>query len=802
MVFLITSTGTRTGNAVVPCFEHQPGLAIISMASWGVPVAQSPVLCHIHQTECHRARFENQKEPPVIRSLPVILGLFIAALAPLGAGAHAQTAASNRVDEDFASVRLLSARDAINGRDEIRLGLEFELEPDWKIYWRSAGDAGFPPQLDWAGSTNIGNGEIRWPAPHRFSIFGLETFGYKDHIILPIDVPVTDPAQAAHIELDVDYLVCSDVCIPAQAHLTLDIPANLSGGTDGDNPAISSFAHDIEKFASRVPLRGDNLPMSVTDIWQSVDASGENDKTFLNVAVSGLDQTATDPVEILIEGNVRLGFGVPVPTATDDTTGTQQFRIPIYGLKDGQTTIGDDVIVTVIAGPLAIEQDRQIAASPSGSATSNNTVSGTSIAATSLWLIGALALLGGFILNFMPCVLPVLSIKVMSAMKAQGNERSATRRGFLASAAGIITSFWLIAAVLIGIKLAGGTIGWGIQFQQPLFLTVMTIIVALFAFNMWGLFEINGPAELGNAANDAITTREQSGSHLGGHFLTGMFATLLATPCSAPFLGTAVGFALAGSSFDIFWIFTLLGIGLAIPYLAIAARPEIARLLPKPGRWMGFVKGVLGVALAGTAIWLLSVLAVQIGMGGAIAVGVALVIAGILLFARHRTTVQKRKFAFTALATLGVLAALFAPGFSKAPVRETGTAETLTGKLPWQPFAPDEIARHVADGKTVLVDITAEWCVSCQVNKKLVLETDEITAALSADDVIVMQGDWTRPDPVIAGYLAGYGRYGIPFNAVFGPNAEKGILLSELLSKKEVLAALADATGRADLVKN
>ncbi|WP_404422582.1 protein-disulfide reductase DsbD family protein [Thalassospira australica] len=735
----------------------------------------------------------------MIRSLLVTLGLFITALAPLGASA--QTAASNWVDEDFASVRLISARDAIAGRDEIRLGLEFDLQPDWKIYWRSAGDAGFPPQLDWTGSANIGNGEIRWPAPHRFSIFGLETFGYKDHVILPIDVPITDPAQGANISLDVDYLVCSDVCIPAQANFTLDIPASLSGDTNGDTAGISRFAHDIEKFASRVPLRGNNLPMSVTDIWQSV----ENDETVLNVTVTGLDQTTTDPVEILIEGNVRLGFGVPVPTETDDATGTQQFRLPIYGLKDGQTTIGDDMIVTVIAGPLAIEQDRQIAAAPSGSSNtgaSTTTPPTGNTAITSLWLIGALALLGGFILNFMPCVLPVLSIKVMSAMKAQGSERSATRRGFLASAAGIITSFWLIALVLIAIKLAGGTIGWGIQFQQPLFLTVMTIIVALFAFNMWGLFEINGPAELGNAANDAITTREQSGSHLGGHFLTGMFATLLATPCSAPFLGTAVGFALAGSNFDIVWIFTLLGIGLAIPYLAIAARPEIARLLPKPGRWMGFVKGVLGVALAGTAIWLLSVLAVQIGMGGAIAVGVALVIAGILLFARHRTTLQKRKFAFTALATLGVLAALFAPGFSKAPVRDTAATETATGKLPWQPFAPDDIARHVADGKTVLVDITADWCVSCQVNKKLVLETAEITDALSADNIVLMQGDWTRPDPLISQYLAGYGRYGIPFNAVFGPKAEKGILLSELLGKKEVLDALAGATGGADLVKN
>lgn len=754
----------------------------------------------------------------MIRSLRLALGLLIATLAPFGAGASAQTAASNWVDEDFASVRLISARNAIAGSDEIRLGLEFELQPGWKIYWRSAGDAGFPPQLDWAGSTNIGDGQIRWPAPHRFSIFGLETFGYKDHIILPIDVPITDPAQGANINLAVDYLVCSDVCIPAQANFALDIPASTAGGTSDDAAAISRFAHDIEKFASKVPLRGDNLPMSVSDIWQSIDQSGENDQTVLNVAITGLDQTVTDPVEILIEGNVRLGFGVPVPTTTDDATGTHQFQIPIYGLKDDQTTIGDDVIVTVIAGPLAIEQDRQIAASPSGTSStsgtsSNNATSSTSIATTSMWLVGALALLGGFILNFMPCVLPVLSIKVMSAMKAQGAERNATRRGFLASAAGIITSFWLIALVLVAIKLAGGTIGWGIQFQQPLFLTVMTIIVALFAFNMWGLFEISGPAGLGNAANDTITAREKSGHHLGGHFLAGMFATLLATPCSAPFLGTAVGFALAGSSFDIFWIFTLLGIGLAIPYLAIAARPEIARLLPKPGRWMGIVKGVLGLALVGTAIWLLSVLAVQIGVGGAIAVGIALMLAGILLFARHRTTMAKRKYVFTVLATLGVLAALFAPGFSTAPSKTTAS-RISTATLPWQPFAPDEIPRHVAEGKTVLVDITAEWCVTCQVNKKLVLETDDIITALSADDVILMQGDWTRPDPVIAQYLAGYGRYGIPFNAVFGPKAPDGILLSELLGRQEVLDAIAGASGgvsggvsggasgRPDLVKN
>ena len=329
----------------------------------------------------------------------------------------------------------------------------------------------------------------------------------------------------------------------------------------------------------------------------------------------------------------------------------------------------------------------------------------------------------------------------------------------------------------------------------------MTIILALFALNMWGLFEINGSDNLGTAANDVINQQEKGGRHLSSHFMTGMFATLLATPCSAPFLGTAVGFALAGSSFDIIWIFTLLGVGLAIPYLAIALQPRLAHALPKPGRWMSVVKAVLGLALVGTAIWLLSILAVQIGLGGAIAVGVGLVLGAIFVWARKRSQNLRPRFVFTALAVTGFLVALFAPGFSKPPA-PSSVSTAATGPLDWQTFAPETIPALIADGKTVFVDVTAEWCVSCQVNKKLVLETAELAEFFASDDIILMQADWTRPDPEIADYLASYGRYGIPFNAVFGPNAPKGVLLSELLSRDAVLDAIKDARSTAGLASN
>ena len=733
----------------------------------------------------------------MLRHLITRLALLIAiCLSSIGASSVALAAsdmATDWVDEDFTSVRLISAQTETGGKQTLRLGLEYELQPDWKIYWRSAGDAGFPPQLDWTGSENAGEANILWPAPHRFSIFGLETFGYKEHIILPIDVAIPDPTQPVAIRLDVDYLVCSDICIPANASFDLDIPASSSAGAG--TSIASNHAHQIEKFVSKVPLRGNGLPIEVT----SISSINQGDAHSLRLGVRGLDDAGVDIDDILIESDLRAGFGLPEPqtAAYASNEDVQYFDLTVMGLAEDQTLKDQPVTVTVIAGPLSVEQNLVVG---NGKAAINTAPSAGATAGMSFWMIGLFALLGGLILNVMPCVLPVLSIKVMSALKAREQDINRVRIGFLASAAGIITSFWLIAAVLVGIKLAGGTIGWGIQFQQPLFLTVMTIILALFALNMWGLFEISGPDKLGNAANDAISRRESHGSHITSNFLTGMFATLLATPCSAPFLGTAVGFALAGSVFDIFWIFTLLGIGLALPYFAIAIQPRMAHILPKPGRWMSGVKVVLGLALIGTAVWLLGILSVQIGMGGAIAVGLGLILGCVFIWARKRTSNLRPRFAFTSLAVLGFLVALFAPGFSKPP--SSPTASSNNGTLVWQAFAPETIDRLVADGKTVVIDVTAEWCVTCQVNKKLVLEKPDVRNALMQDNVVLMQADWTRPDQKIADYLASYGRFGIPFNAVFGPGAPDGILLSELLGVDEVLGALEDANGSASLASS
>ncbi|HEY0832581.1 MAG TPA: thioredoxin family protein, partial [Azospirillum sp.] len=395
----------------------------------------------------------------------------------------------------------------------------------------------------------------------------------------------------------------------------------------------------------------------------------------------------------------------------------------------------------------------------------------------------AVALLGGLILNLMPCVLPVLSLKMLSMVAHSGAPPRRVRAGFLASAAGILASFLVLAGAMVALKTAGAAVGWGIQFQQPLFLVFMVVLVTLFAANLWGLFEIPLPRFLADTAGGT------EGHGYGGQFATGAFATLLATPCSAPFLGTAVGFALANGPLEVFAIFTALGVGLALPYLLVAAFPAIARHLPRPGRWMVALRRVLGGALALTGVWLLSVMAVQVGepvAGLVAALMAALVLA---LWLGHRLAAGMR-WAGPVSAALLTLAAFIVPvqfgaGADAAPVATTA----------WKSFDEAAIGKHVAEGRTVFVDVTADWCITCQANKKLVMNRGEVARRLDGD-VVALRADWTRPDERIAAYLARHGRYGIPFNIVYGPGAPDGIALPELLTTGAVLEALDKAGNR------
>lgn len=682
-----------------------------------------------------------------------------------------QAASSDWAEEQQTAARFIAARDALGEDGRVRAGLQFNLEPHWKVYWRSPGDAGYPPQLDFTGSENVSTTELSWPVPNRFSVIGLETLGYEDEVVFPFTMAAIDPTKPAKLVARVNYLTCNDVCIPYEANLEMIVPPGDGMPTE--------YAHDIGKFESKVPNAPEAARLNVTSL--DIEAS---DKSIYLVAKATSDIPLKDP-DLYLEGPVETGLGFSRPNVeiTDDGM-SATMRVAVWGYsgppeENLSKVINTPFVLTIRDGPRAAETYL----------TTNDTVTSvdasiykttTDIADSAFATMLLFAFLGGLILNLMPCVLPVLSIKFLSVIKHGGAASGPVRTSFLASAAGVITTFMIIAAALVGLKSAGASIGWGIQFQQPWFLIAMAFLVILFACNLWGFFEVRLPGAVATASHKA-----GQGSGVGGNFLQGMFATLLATPCSAPFLGTAVGFALARGTTEIMTIFFVLGLGLAAPYLLIAAVPKLATQLPKPGPWMDKLKIVLGFALAATAIWLLSVIAGVTGLDEAIATGVALVfVAGWLGWFVKIAPEMRRA---TPVVLMFVTAAPFVNAYVGDIDGPLDTNEPALSKIAWAPFDPEVIPALVKSGKFVFVDVTADWCITCQVNKRLVLERGRMLELMRSPDVVAMQADWTRPNDDIANYLATFGRYGIPFNAVYGPTAINGYALPELLTTDIVL---------------
>ena len=403
-----------------------------------------------------------------------------------------------------------------------------------------------------------------------------------------------------------------------------------------------------------------------------------------------------------------------------------------------------------------------------------------------LWFV-LLGFLGGLILNAMPCVLPVLSLKVFGLMKSAEGGRRALTTGSLATAAGIILSFLLLAGAAIGARAGGVAVGWGIQFQEPLFVGALAVVILLFTLNMWGLFEIHLPGSLAKVGSSGPS------EGLAGHLVTGFFATLMATPCSAPFLGTALGFALTQDSGTTAAMFGAIGAGMASPYLVLAAFPAAGRVLPRPGPWMATFRVVMGFLLAATLVWLLFVMSglVSAPRVAFFEIGLLAVALAIWLASRAQRGRPARRLAGIVAAALTVAAvSTVAAGRSEAGPSTIGVAPE-DRLIAWQPFDRDRAEQLATAGTYVFVDVTADWCFTCKINETLFLETEDVAGAFEQHGVIAMRADWTRRDDSISRYLADFGRYGIPFYVLYRPNREPHVF-SELISKSAILDLLGD----------
>jgi suppressor for copper-sensitivity B len=681
-----------------------------------------------------------------------------------GSGTPVYAMASDWSINDQGQLRLISAVDGVGDGRELPLGLQFRMQPGWKIYWRSPGDAGFPPDVDWSKSENLDRLNIAWPVPRRFSVLGFETLGYKDEVVLPLQARVATPGQPVQVNVSVRYLTCAEICVPQQATLSLKLPRG---------PVKHSVqANLLARYNAQVPREGARHGMALDRA--AVSSKGEE----LILRVHAEAAVPFDAPDLLVEGPEGSFFSRPRVSFSDDR---KMATLTVEGGGIAAEKLdGKPLRFTLVDGNRAMERELTVRLGDIVEMPLRSRP-GDDLTFLSVLL---LAVLGGLILNLMPCVLPVLSIKLLKVVGHGGADRGAVRVGFLASAAGILFSFMVLATVLVGLKASGMAIGWGIQFQQPVFLVAIAAILTLFACNLFGLFEFHLPSAFAGWA-----ARHSHGRSLVGHFMTGALATLLATPCSAPFLGTAVGFALSRGATEIYAVFFALGIGLAIPFLAIAAMPSLATRLPRPGAWMVKLRRVLAVALVGTAVWLLSVLYVQSGPDTTLAVGFLLLLVPMVYTARRIDGARFARHATTATAIL--VAAAIAVPIVREPL-PAGPAAHKAGMV-WRPFDEAAIADHVRNGKVVLVDVTADWCITCQVNKTLVLGRGQIASLTHGPAIIAMRADWTRPDPKISNYLAKFGRFGIPFNVVYGPLMPHGIVLPELLTEKAVLGAISEA---------
>jgi len=665
------------------------------------------------------------------------------------------------------------APEGVTAGKPLWLGLKIEHAPHWHTYWKNPGDSGLPTTLQWTLPAGFAAADIEWPTPGRLPLGPLMNFGYEGTLLLP--VVITVPAGFAGAMLDVrlraDWLVCKDVCIPEGGDFDLQVPAQAA--TAGHSALFASARAAMPQPApdarATATVEGQHLVVRVAGLpaaWQGKTLG------FLP-ETPGVIQNAAVPQTQWIDGSWTAR--VPLdPQRSESPT-----AMPAVLTSEGQTAgLQVQVAVTTAwpaaaAAPAALPSlgDAQVLTPPPAS--------------LGLALALVFALAGGLLLNLMPCVFPVLSLKVLS-FASKADQRRDLLAGGLAYTAGVVLSFVALAALLLALRAGGEQLGWGFQLQSPAVVATLAALFTLIGLNLAGVFEFGSVLPSSWAAARARHPMVDS-------FLTGVLAVAVASPCTAPFMGASLGAAVALPTAQALAVFAALGLGMALPYLAASAWPALARLLPRPGVWMAHFKTLMAFPMFATVVWLVWVLGVQVGVDGVAALLGLLVALAFAAWALGSPTLGPRaRGGFSAVAVLLMVAALV---WAVPTLRHDAVAQGVGGSSnvsedAWQPWSAERVAQAQAAGQTVFVDFTAAWCVSCQFNKRTTLATAEVKAAFESQRVLLLRADWTRRDAAISAELSRLGRSGVPVYAVYTPGAAGPQLLSEILSVSEVLEAL------------
>ena len=690
---------------------------------------------------------------------------------------------ANVARTDHVTAELVAERSAVQPGGSLRIGLRLQHIPLWHTYWRNPGDSGLPTTIDWQLPAGASVGDIEWPAPKRLPIGPLVNYGYEGELLLPLTF--TAPADARpgtdlRLRAQANWLVCHDVCIPESATLELLLPVVAADTTPGATAWTALFEQAAAARAQ--PLKGwtAEIQRSGRDLLLTLESDSPRAAALPAVEVFPFTEQLIEPAFHELHATPR-GYALRLRLLADAQVPAELKGVVVA--QGGITAVwGGGSPMVEFSAPLR-EVPRIVlpdgARRLDGSAAA---VTSSSVVGTSLVMALLLAFVGGMVLNLMPCVFPVLSIKLLS-LTQQASQPAALRAHALAYGGGVLLSFLALALALIGMQMAGSAVGWGFQLQEPGMVFVLALLFFAIGLNLMGVYEF---ANL--LPQRAAQWRAKRPA--GDAFACGVLAVVAASPCTAPFMGAALGYAMTQSPAVALAVFGALGLGMALPYMALAVAPGWRSRLPKPGVWMERLKQGLAFPMFATAVWLLWVLGQQAGVGAMARVLMALVGVALLLWLAH---IGGLRGAFgKGIGAVALAGLLFWSWPAEAPAGDPASgagaiAKTADGA--WQPYDEAMLARWSAEGRPVFVDFTAAWCVSCQVNKRLVLNTDEVQQAFTRANVVLVRADWTRRDAVITQALARLGRNGVPVYVLHRPGLEP-LLLPEILSTGIVKSAL------------
>lgn len=685
-----------------------------------------------------------------------------------------QSTEAFQVKTDHAKVELISEQSAIVPGEPFWIGIRMDIQDGWYVYYRNPGDSGMPMTLNWTHEQDFGITDIHWPYPEwKDEAGGLTSYVYQDSMLYMMEATAPEdlnPGEESTLKVSADWLICEKVCIPEYADLELTL--DIAEEPEFNEEVLPLFS----EFRKKLPAD--------LEYWEAfTEAAG--DTITLKLTTEAFDIPEYSNVIYFANEKGEIENGADQPYSIENDTLTMKLQKSVYKSDEVQRVWG------LVYNEEGWDESGRIKAMTVdiniGEEEAAATSSPAPVLSRSFLVILGFAFIGGMILNLMPCVFPILSIKVMNFLQVSGDDaRKAKLHGWIFGT-GVLASFLVLAGLLLLLRAGGQELGWGFQLQSPPFIAFMTFLMFGLGLSLMGVFEIGN--SLMNVAGNTDT-----GDGYKGSFFSGVLATVLATPCTAPFMGTALGAAITMPVAAALLVFAVLGIGMAIPYIILSSFPFLLKKMPKPGAWMETFKQFMAFPIFATAIWLSWVFGQQVGIDGLInlMIGLLLLSMGIWILNRWKATQISNvsRVVSRAFVALLVFGGFFISASSSSDQAKLSTSQTDNYGIEWEAYSKEKLDRYMAENRNVFIDFTAAWCITCKANERIVFSSEEVKETFSDLNFVMVKADWTNRNPEITKALESFGRNGVPLYVIYNEELDEPIILPEILTPGIVLDAL------------